>query len=164
MEIGADLILTHHPLLFHPLSSVTDSTSIGRTIRTLIRHDISVFHAHTNLDIAPEGVNHCLAKKLGLENITVIDPVETDENGVQWGLLRWGTVAEQSLEQFLSKVKEALQAPGLRYASGGKQVHTLQSAVGPAAKNGPLPFGPGATPSLPPTCATTTSGMPEMRA
>ncbi|MGM9603680.1 MAG: Nif3-like dinuclear metal center hexameric protein [Faecousia sp.] len=131
VEIGADLILTHHPLIFNPLHSLTDGTAIGRTIFTLVRHDISAFNAHTNLDIAPEGVNHCLAKKLGLENIAVIDPVEMDEQGSLWGLMRRGTVEEQALEEFLPRVKEALQAPGLRYASGGKRVHHV--AVGGGA-------------------------------
>ena len=51
VEIGAELILTHHPLIFHPLYSLTDNTAIGRTIYTLLRHDISAFHAHTNLDM-----------------------------------------------------------------------------------------------------------------
>lgn len=131
VEMGADLILTHHPLIFKPLYSLTDETAIGRTVFTLVRHDISALCAHTNLDIAPEGVNHCLAKRLGLDNITVIDPVETDEKGRVWGLMRRGTVEEQTLEAFLSKVKCSLQAPGLRYASGGKRVH--QVAVGGGA-------------------------------
>lgn len=130
-EIGADLILTHHPLIFNPLYALTDSTAIGRTISTLVRHDIAAFHAHTNLDIAPEGVNHCLAKTLGLENIAVIDPLETDRTGAVWGLMRRGTTQEQALEDFLPKVKQALQAPGLRYASGGKRVHHV--AVGGGA-------------------------------
>lgn len=131
VEIGADLILTHHPLIFNPLYALTDSTAIGRTISTLVRHDIAAFHAHTNLDIAPEGVNHCLAKTLGLENIAVIDPLETDRTGAVWGLMRRGTTQEQALEDFLPKVKQALQAPGLRYASGGKRVHHV--AVGGGA-------------------------------
>lgn len=126
VEIGAELILTHHPLIFHPLPSVTHSTAIGRTIFTLVRHDISAFCAHTNLDIAPEGVNQQLAKTLGLENISVIDSTEPG-----WGLLRRGTVAEQALEAFLSQVKQSLNAPGLRYASAGKQVHHV--AVGGGA-------------------------------
>ena len=130
-ELGADLILTHHPLIFNPLYALTDSTAIGRTISTLVRHDIAAFHAHTNLDIAPEGVNHCLAKTLGLENIAVIDPLETDRTGAVWGLMRRGTTQEQALEDFLPKVKQALQAPGLRYASGGKRVHHV--AVGGGA-------------------------------
>ena len=126
VEIGAELILTHHPLIFHPLPSVTSNTAIGRTIFTLVRHDISAFCAHTNLDIAPEGVNQQLAKVLGLEDITVIEPTEPG-----WGLLRQGTVTEQSLQSFLSHVKQTLNAPGLRYASAGKKVHHV--AVGGGA-------------------------------
>ena len=126
VEIGAELIFTHHPLIFRPLPSITDNTAIGRTIFTLVRHDISAFCAHTNLDIAPEGVNQQLAKALGLEDITVIDSCSPG-----WGLLRQGTVKEQSLEAFLSHVKQSLNAPGLRYASAGRKVH--QVAVGGGA-------------------------------
>ena len=60
VKLGADLIVTHHPLIFHPLYSLTDDTAIGRTAATLLRHDIAAFSAHTNLDIAPQGVGACL--------------------------------------------------------------------------------------------------------
>ena len=132
VEIGAELILTHHPLIFHPLRSVTGNTAIGRTIFTLARHDIAAFCAHTNLDVAPEGVNQQLAKALGLEDITVIEPTEPG-----WGLLRRGTVPQQSLEDFLSHVKQSLNAPGLRYAPAGNRVH--QVAVGGGACGGEWP-------------------------
>ena len=132
VEIGAELILTHHPLIFHPLRSVTGNTAIGRAIFTLARHDIAAFCAHTNLDVAPEGVNQQLAKALGLEDITVIEPTEPG-----WGLLRRGTVPQQSLEDFLSHVKQSLNAPGLRYAPAGNRVH--QVAVGGGACGGEWP-------------------------
>lgn len=137
VAIGADLILTHHPLIFHPLYSVTESSAIGRTISTLVCHDISAFSAHTNLDIALEGVSHQLAKALGLENITVIDPIETDQKGAVWGLLRRGAVKEQDLEDFLSRVKQALGVPVLRYASGGKAVHIIAVGGGACAEEWP---------------------------
>lgn len=137
VELGADLILTHHPLIFRPVYSITDSTAAGRTILKLIRHDISALNAHTNLDIAPQGVNQALAHALGLQNVAVIDPVETDAQGQVWGLLRRGTVTEQSLEEFLALVKRALQAPGLRYASGGSRVRHV--AVGGGACAGEWP-------------------------
>ena len=97
VKLGADLIVTHHPLIFHPLYSLTDDTAIGRTAATLLRHDIAAFSAHTNLDIAPQGVGVCLAAALGLEDISVIEPIEKTAAGV-WGLLRMGTVAPQPLE------------------------------------------------------------------
>lgn len=137
VDLGADLIVTHHPLIFQPQRAITQGTAIGRTIFTLISHDISAFSAHTNLDIAPEGVNHQLARMLGLENVTVIDPIENDETGAQWGLLRRGTVEEQSLEAFVQKVKQALGAPGLRCAPSGKRVHFVAVGGGACAEEWP---------------------------
>lgn len=131
VQIGADLIVTHHPLLFHPAYAVTGETAIGRTLITLIRHDIAAFSAHTNLDIAPEGVGHCLAKALQLQNISVIDPQQTDADGGVWGLLRRGTVDAQPLDAFLSRVKQALHTPVLRYAPAGEIVRHV--AVGGGA-------------------------------
>ena len=66
---GAELIITHHPLIFQAMKSITDETSIGRGIMTLLRNDISAINAHTNLDQAPGGVNDVLAQTLGLQNI-----------------------------------------------------------------------------------------------
>lgn len=117
-DIGAQLIVTHHPLIFRAPNAITDETSIGRSIMFLCRHGISAVNAHTNLDIAPGGVNDVLAEKLGLQNITALED----------GLLRTGDVTEQSLESFLASVKEKLGCQGLRYVSGGKPVK--QVAVG----------------------------------
>lgn len=130
VKFGADLIVTHHPLIFHPLYSLTDDTAIGRTAATLLRHDIAAFSAHTNLDIAPQGVGSCLARALGLEDISVIEPIEKTADGV-WGLLRKGTVAPQSLNDFLAHVKRTLQAPAVRYAPASEKVHRV--AVGGGA-------------------------------
>ena len=128
---GADLIVTHHPLIFQALKSVTDETPIGRSIQLLCRNGISAINAHTNLDCAPGGVNDRLASALGLEEIQVIDPMGVDENGQEWGLLRKGTVQEQALSDFLPTVKTALGCEGLRYVDGGKPVRTV--AVGGGA-------------------------------
>lgn len=120
VEIGADLIVTHHPLIFQPVKNVTDDSSIGRVILTLAKHDISAINAHTNLDVAEGGVNDELAKVLGLQNVEV----------VPGGLLRIGDIPEQSMEAFLTSVKEKLGCPGLRYVESG-MVHRV--AVGGGA-------------------------------
>lgn len=54
-SINADLILTHHPLIFRKINSVTDNTLLGAKIIELIKSDINVYSAHTNLDSAKEG-------------------------------------------------------------------------------------------------------------
>ena len=121
---GAELIVTHHPIIFRPLPNVTDETSIGRGLMTLCRHGINAVNAHTNLDCAPGGVNDVLAQTLGLRNIEVIP------GGIP-NLLRMGAVEEQPLSQFLSTVKDHLGCDGLRYVDGGKPVHRV--AVGGGA-------------------------------
>ena len=133
---GAELIVTHHPIIFQALKSITEDTAAGRGIRTLIRHDISAINAHTNLDQAPGGVNDVLAGALNLQNIQVIDACGVDEEGRQWGLLRCGDVDRQSLETFLGYVKAKLGCEGLRYVSSGKPVHKV--AVGGGACAGEL--------------------------
>ena len=130
---GAELIVTHHPIIFRPLPTVTDETSIGRGIMTLCRHGISAINAHTNLDCAPGGVNDVLADTLGLTNITVIKPGGTDENGQEWGLLHCGDVTEQSLDTFLSTVKAKLRCDGLRYVDGGKPIRKVAVGGGSCA-------------------------------
>ena len=126
-ETGAQLIVTHHPLIFQAPKSITDETSLGRCIMQLCRNGISAINAHTNLDQAPGGVNDILAAKLGLEHVEIINPRE----GV--GLMRRGDVAEQSLESFLVLVKERLGCDGLRYVSGGRPVHKVAVGGGSCA-------------------------------
>ena len=128
---GAELIVTHHPLIFQPLKSVTDDTAVGRAVQLLCAEGISAINAHTNLDCAPGGVNDCLAAALGLREIQVIAPSGVDELGTPWGLLRQGVVKNQPLAYFLAHVKAALRCEGLRYADGGRPVHRV--AVGGGA-------------------------------
>ena len=133
---GAELLVTHHPLIFQPVKAVTDETAIGRSIQLLCENHISAVNAHTNLDCAPGGVNDRLAAVLGLQDISVIDPVGTDARGREWGLLRKGTVEMQNLVDFLNTVKSALKCEGLRYVDGGKPVRHV--AVGGGACAGEL--------------------------
>src|SRR5690625_2606487 len=63
-----DLIIAHHPILFKPLQQINSDTPIGRTITKLIQNDITVYAAHTNLDIAKGGVNDILCEKLEINS------------------------------------------------------------------------------------------------
>lgn len=66
---GANLIVCHHPLIFKPLSKIRTDLPEGRLLARLIKADIAVYAAHTNLDIAAGGVNDVLAGRLGLRSI-----------------------------------------------------------------------------------------------
>ena len=132
-DMGAQLIVTHHPIIFQPMKQVTDETSIGRSIQVLCRHGISAINAHTNLDCAPGGVNEVLANRLQLEDLQVIAPAGTNEEGIPYGLLRCGTTPQQPLEQFLAQVKDRLHCTGVRYVDGGKPVRKVAVGGGSCA-------------------------------
>lgn len=120
-RIGADLIVTHHPLIFHPIEALTDRTATVRGLIHLCRNNISAIAAHTNLDCAPGGVNDVLAQTLMLKNIHTIEGQT---------LLRAGDF-EATLPEFLAHVKEKLGCEGLRYVDGGRPVRKV--AVGGGA-------------------------------
>lgn len=69
IEKDVDLIIAHHPMMFKPLRRIDVNDVKGRIIEKLIKHDITVYAAHTNLDIAKDGVNDMLAKRLDLTDI-----------------------------------------------------------------------------------------------
>ena len=129
-DLGAELVLTHHALIWQP-GFVTDETAWGRNTLFLIENGIAHINAHTNLDCAPGGVNDTLAQVLGLQNIQVVSPNGNDAQGRPYGLLRQGEVESQPIEKFMTTVKESLGCDGLRYVSCGKPVHKV--AVGGGA-------------------------------
>ena len=127
---GAELIVTHHPLIFQPLPRITDETSIGRAVQILCANGISAINAHTNLDCASGGVNDTLAAKLGLTDVQTV-PGDNEQ------LLRMGQVETQTLEHFLGHVKASLGCEGLRYVSSGNPVGKV--AVGGGSCGGAIP-------------------------
>lgn len=129
IEIGADLIVTHHPLIFgEEVKAVNEDTETGRCLLMLMENGIAAINAHTNLDQAPGGINDVLARTLGLSEVEVLSPDGTDTMGRPYGLLRAGLVEEQPLSNFLAAVKKNLRCDGLRYCDGGKPVRKV--AVG----------------------------------
>lgn len=74
VTVGANLIISHHPLVFRPLKNIREDNPQGQLISNIIRNGIHVYCAHTNLDNAGEGVNQILARKLGLNDIQVLNP------------------------------------------------------------------------------------------
>lgn len=80
VEVGADLILTHHPmLLFQKINNITKNDALGRRIYKLIENGIAALSAHTNLDVAEGGTNDVLAKIIGLTNVEVLEETYAEE-------------------------------------------------------------------------------------
>lgn len=70
---NCNLIVSHHPLIFHKLRHVGDTNYVERCVRKAIKNDITIFSMHTNMDAATGGVNYRIAQKLGLSDVTLLD-------------------------------------------------------------------------------------------
>ena len=73
---GCDMIISHHPIIFSPIKKISGQSYTGRILIKAIKHDISIYTSHTNLDMSGEGVSKKMAKKLGLMNINVLSPLK----------------------------------------------------------------------------------------
>ncbi len=73
---GCNLVLTHHPLIFGGLKSLTGRNETERIVISAIRRNIAIYSAHTNLDAVPGGVNGMLASRLGLQSPRILDPMK----------------------------------------------------------------------------------------
>jgi dinuclear metal center YbgI/SA1388 family protein len=72
----AELIVSHHPLLFRPARAIVQSDSVGKFVLSLAEKKIALFSAHTNLDSCTDGVNLALANSLGLKNVRFLSPLK----------------------------------------------------------------------------------------
>lgn len=125
-SIGAELIVSHHPIIFEPMKDVLYSDQGGRKIIKLIKNNISAICMHTNLDIAAGGVNDALISALGATSTAYLEYTGTDSNGEKMGCGRVGELENKMpLTEFLAMCKTALNANGLRYHDAGIKVKKL---------------------------------------
>lgn len=132
-QLGCQLIVSHHPVIFFPAKSVTDATPDGRILLSLVEHNIAAICAHTNLDAVSGGVNDALARKLGLTNIEQLKQDGVDASGRPYGIGRVGNTAGVPMyaPAFAAFVKEALGANGVRFVDARRPVRRV--AVGGGA-------------------------------
>lgn len=116
IQKGANMILSHHPLMFKGLSRLTENVPEQRTIRAMIANGISLYSAHTNLDAGAGGINDYMASLLGMAETMVVDVVCVDERGTH-GFGRMCDLNEKiTLKEMMDRVISVFDADGLRYA------------------------------------------------
>ena len=132
-QLGCQLIVSHHPVIFFPAKSVTDATPDGRILLSLVEHNLAAVCAHTNLDAVCGGVNDALARKLGLTNIEQLKQDGVDSSGRPYGIGRVGNTAGVPMyaPAFAAFVKETLGANGVRFVDARRPVRRV--AVGGGA-------------------------------
>ena len=114
LELGCNMIVSHHPLIFHGLKQLVDGNAVQRCVRLALQNDIAIYSAHTNLDAAVDGVNYMMAERLGLVDVVLLQPrqvsvgiggrARTVEGGN--GVIGYLPEGEDSLA-FLQRVKQA---------------------------------------------------------
>lgn len=111
---GADLIVSHHPVIFNPIKKVLK----GDCVYQLLTSDLCAICAHTNYDVANGGVNDVLATILELQDVTVLQDKENT------GILRVGKIDKCSPQDFAKHVAEKLNTT-VRVAKGGRDIETV---------------------------------------
>ena len=116
IELGCNLIVSHHPLLFRPLRQVGDADYVQRVVRMAIQNDITIYAAHTNLDNVEDGVSFRMAEKLGLMDVEFLQPHSSSATSRRAGsgVLGYLPQEEDSLA-FLQRVKQAFGVEALQH-------------------------------------------------
>lgn len=116
---GYDLVISHHPLIFRPIGSLTEENAVPRKCVKLLQAGVSVFSFHTRLDAATGGVNDRLASLLGLLEIAPFGPFGEEMGRI--GLLP----SEMTLAELALRVKTALHAPTVLYSGDDRPVRRV---------------------------------------
>lgn len=114
VECGANLIVTHHPLIFSALRRVTPDDAVGLAVMKAIRGGVAIYSAHTSADKVVGGVSWAMARRIGLENVTILDVDGSvcGPDGQECGLGIVGDFPEPVLaEKAVEIVKSAFRIP-----------------------------------------------------
>ncbi len=121
-----DMIVSHHPLIFRGLKSLTGADETQRIVMGALAAGVAIYAAHTNLDSAWNGVSHEMAHMLGLKNLSVLVP---SQPGADTGLGVVGDVNPTPTLEFLRKVKEKFNVKALRYSTLSSKIVVKRVAL-----------------------------------
>lgn len=111
LQKGANLIISHHPLIFKPLANIVTDSYKGQLIEQLLKSGITVYVSHTNYDLGHTGMNQVLADRLALTEQAVLDPIDDTH-----GLGRIGRLREPlGLNAAIAYIKQALSLRHARF-------------------------------------------------
>lgn len=121
-----NLIVSHHPLIFRGLKSLTGSDITQRLVLEAIKNDIAVYSAHTNLDSVWDGVSHEIARRLSLKDLEILEPQLQNPKA---GLGVVGNIKPVPKIEFLRKLKNTFEVAALRYSAQSPGVVVRRVAV-----------------------------------
>lgn len=137
IDIGADMIISHHPILLGGIKRIDYSSPTGQMLRLLIENNIPMFAAHTNMDTAKGGINDALAKLFELTDVKILEPHTSNPYA---GLGRYGKLKKSVMLTDLAElIKKKLNTPYVRISGNSDAlVSTLAVASGSCSEIIPL--------------------------
>jgi dinuclear metal center YbgI/SA1388 family protein len=114
---GCNMIVSHHPLLYKGIKQVVGSGRVERCLIKAIKHDLSIYASHTNIDSVIEGVSGELANQLGMKNVSILSVAGTSETHGEYGLGVVGDLETPVDEaSFLGTIKSLLNGQSIRHS------------------------------------------------
>lgn len=110
IQKGCNLIVSHHPLIFKGVKSITGITETEQIITKAIKNDIAIYSSHTSMDSTWEGVSHILAHKIGVQVTAPLQPT-SPETGL--GII--GSIEPTNCLEYLKEIKNRLNLSSLKY-------------------------------------------------
>ena len=136
ISLGYNLVISHHPLIFRGLKKIMGRTPVERTVAMAIKHDITIYSAHTNMDSAWQGVSFRMADKIGMTGVTFLDDNRVDPYGdgdsTQAGCGVIGDIQPMPARDVLKRVKQAFEVGAVRYSGDGDTIVSRVALCGGA--------------------------------
>ena len=130
IEKSCGLIITHHPIIFHPLKRFNSASVVERCVELAIKNNIALYACHTNLDSTQNGMSWRVGEMLGLQNMEILQPTSEGAGFGVVGILPSAT----DEESFLHKVKQTFSVEALRHSALlGREVKRVAICTGAGA-------------------------------
>ena len=133
---GMNLVISHHPLIFRGLKKIMGRTPVERAVAMAIKHDITIYSAHTNMDSAWQGVSFRMAQKIGMTDVQFLDTNMVDPYGEQecamagCGVI--GDIEPMPAREVMQRVKAAFEVGAVRYSGDGDTIVSRVALCGGA--------------------------------
>lgn len=112
LELGCSMIVTHHPIVFHPLKRLNSASVVERCVERAIKHNIALYACHTNLDSAPNGMSWRLGEILGITDMQVLEPTADGAGFGVVGMLQ----SPMDVHDFFAVLREKLGCKAVRHS------------------------------------------------
>lgn len=129
IETGAELLLTHHPVIFRGIKALNDESGQGEKLLCFLRADLSVYSSHTNFDSCPGGMGDLVCRRLGLGKLFVLEESHFPQQGFGIGFVA-ELPEEKSCRELAALVKERFGLPFVQFYDAGRRIRRIACCPG----------------------------------